>query len=651
MTDASLDIVLVSPGMPHDGNTLRQRSLGGSETAAVNIAKALAARGHAVTVFSPCEQPVTVDGVQWLPLQMAQAYLTATAVDVCVISRDLQSATLPMNVGCKALWCHDLSLKRSRPQFSSALWNLDAVFVLSAFQRRQYQEMHGIAGPILVQTRNGIDLTRFRPIPLPFEKRDPWKLVYGSRPERGLEVLCHVMRLAAQRGLKWKLQVSTYDNPIPQLGEMYQALFDQCRGVGNITISRPLTQAEWTRELSTAKAMVYPGVQNDFREISPVHGDTLIETLRGPKRIRDLEGQSGFHVYSCNTDGKLSVSKVNGVFRTRRDARVIRLVLRPHRGRNAKKEIELTLTPDHEVMLLDGTYKAAGLLKRKDRVKAFHRNLAGDYPYDRIGLTGEKIRDGQRVVAEWKYGRPLNRREVAHHIDGNGMNNEPDNLELTSQSNHRKRHWAEASPEWRQAWGEEFGERVRRERDSDPRAFSASRAERGLRGGKTRGAQIRAAALSNHVVVAVEEAGNADVFCMEVEPDHNFIANHIVVHNCLAAMEAQACGTPVIAAAKGALPETLHPSAGILLGDDATNVNDPRYHEQVLAAIERLHDAEAWRAMSAAGRAHAETLGWDGVAEQWEGEFRKFIARRSDERWRVLTHLKRNGDHEAAEGA
>lgn len=47
-----------------------------------------------------------------------------------------------------------------------------------------------------------------------------------------------------------------------------------------------------------------------------------------------------------------------------------------------------------------------------------------------------------RVVAEQKIGRELKKGEIVHHIDGNSLNNHPENLEIMSQSKHIKLHLA-----------------------------------------------------------------------------------------------------------------------------------------------------------------------------------------------------------------
>ena len=77
----------------------------------------------------------------------------------------------------------------------------------------------------------------------------------------------------------------------------------------------------------------------------------------------------------------------------------------------------------------------------------------------------------------------------------------------------------------------------------------------------------------------------------------------------LVAVEAQACGTPVLAANVGGLPVAVADGVSGILVDG----HDPQVWAQALGRI--LGD-DALRARLAAGtRAHAQTLSWDATVE------------------------------------
>ena len=69
--------------------------------------------------------------------------------------------------------------------------------------------------------------------------------------------------------------------------------------------------------------------------------------------------------------------------------------------------------------------------------KGYKRVLCKDHPRtDAKGYVREHL-----LIMEQKIGRPVKESEVVHHIDGNKLNNHPDNLKLlSSQSEHMKLH-------------------------------------------------------------------------------------------------------------------------------------------------------------------------------------------------------------------
>ena len=61
-------ILIADDGIEFDGNTARERPLGGVESSIINLAGELAKRGHEVSVRNMCHQEKKIDGVFWAPL-------------------------------------------------------------------------------------------------------------------------------------------------------------------------------------------------------------------------------------------------------------------------------------------------------------------------------------------------------------------------------------------------------------------------------------------------------------------------------------------------------------------------------------------------------------------------------------------------------
>jgi glycosyltransferase involved in cell wall biosynthesis len=78
----------------------------------------------------------------------------------------------------------------------------------------------------------------------------------------------------------------------------------------------------------------------------------------------------------------------------------------------------------------------------------------------------------------------------------------------------------------------------------------------------------------------------------------------------LVALEAQACGCPIIVAAEGGLPETIV--------DGITGWQVPRDPAMVASMVDRLADRELHQRMSAAAREHAKGYTWEASAAQVE---------------------------------
>ena len=81
-----------------------------------------------------------------------------------------------------------------------------------------------------------------------------------------------------------------------------------------------------------------------------------------------------------------------------------------------------------------------------------YRHREGESSWNHI-VAGEVV---YRIIAEEKIGRKLEPWEEVHHIDGNHFNNDPDNLEILSKSEHAKIH---ASWKGRNEYGQFIGKK------------------------------------------------------------------------------------------------------------------------------------------------------------------------------------------------
>jgi glycosyltransferase involved in cell wall biosynthesis/SAM-dependent methyltransferase len=119
--------------------------------------------------------------------------------------------------------------------------------------------------------------------------------------------------------------------------------------------------------------------------------------------------------------------------------------------------------------------------------------------------------------------------------------------------------------------------------------------------------------------------------------------------SCIAAIEAQANGTPFVGSFKGALPETV--PSGVLFSGDAMS---PEYQiASVQAVATMLRDAQRnavhYRELQKAGREHVQAYTHDVIAGEWEQWLTETFAERYEtNKSQVLERLLHEDDHTAA---
>lgn len=267
-------------GLPFNGNTIKTKSLGGSETAAYYVAKELAARGHRVSLFTNSQEEGEFDKVKYIwagnatdraPLgERFHFYASNTPTDVMMIQRQPGAFIHRFQSKINVSWLHDLALHRQKPLAVAGLWNIDSVFCVSEWHKNQVCEVYGFDKNFVRTVTNGVDLKLYEgeaKFKLPKLKNEI-SLIYSSRPERGLE---HHIRPSGIMDRLWeidkrfRLYVCNYENNPPHLAEMYAAFYERIEQMPNVTALGNLTKQQLADAMRQCDALVYP---TEFEEVS-----------------------------------------------------------------------------------------------------------------------------------------------------------------------------------------------------------------------------------------------------------------------------------------------------------------------------------------------------------------------------------------------
>lgn len=281
-----MNYVIHSLGMPFNGDTIKTKSLGGSETAAYYLAKELADRGHRVLAFTNSQEEGIFDDViyswagpvtQNAPLGEAfKQHACGTPSDVLVIQRHPLAFHKDYASKINVLQMHDLGLRRSAGPILAGGARIDLVTGVSQFHVDQMRGVYGFPQRSMAVVPNGVDLSLYEgPIfgeaaAVISQARHAGKfaMVYQSRPERGLQHLLRpggIMETLARGGSSAHLFYCGYDNTTEQMRDFYAQLNAFGEALPNVTNLGPLTKLELAGVQRVADLLCYP---TEFEEVS-----------------------------------------------------------------------------------------------------------------------------------------------------------------------------------------------------------------------------------------------------------------------------------------------------------------------------------------------------------------------------------------------
>ena len=284
-----VDFVFYTSGIPFDGNTIKKRGLGGSESALFYIARCLAHNGYSVKVFNKCEQPGVYDGVEYRELVDFYLFNHWNSASVFISSRSFKPVFYPVNAKTKVVWLHDMPDVAYLGDYDLSKADLSdyTFFTLSTYQTEQWKSFLGIEGKQFYITRNGFDPAWFS-FYIVTRKRN--KLIYSSRPNRGLDVLLNVFPEIRKQVPDVELHVFTY--ALSEGDREYEPYLRKLHQPG-IIFRGSVSQDVLAREMMEARLLVYPSTFKETSCITAIEaqaaGTPVVTSNRGalPETVTD----------------------------------------------------------------------------------------------------------------------------------------------------------------------------------------------------------------------------------------------------------------------------------------------------------------------------------------------------------------------------
>lgn len=246
-----------------------EQPLGGSQSAGIYLARELAARGHAVTLFNNTSRPGVYAGIDCPGMARGLAIERINGFDVAVVMNSASGlrlrsggARLPMGLWSQHATDQAAVKALSTPEERQA-W--DRFFLVSQWQADTYATAFGIAPERVTVLRNAVsppfqELTRRQPAF--FRTGRPPLLAYTSTPFRGLVALLVALPAIRAELPDCRLRVYSSMGVYQVTGDAddYRVLYDLARALPGSEYVGSLPQTALAEALAEADILAYPSI-------------------------------------------------------------------------------------------------------------------------------------------------------------------------------------------------------------------------------------------------------------------------------------------------------------------------------------------------------------------------------------------------------
>jgi glycosyltransferase involved in cell wall biosynthesis len=273
-------------GMAFSGETLRTASIGGIESSLVQLAEALARRGHDVAVFNGVRSPRREYGVDWRPIEEARQYARGDIGVAIASPKAFKGISFQSNI----FWLHN-PVKSSRIIRRNEVWPLlrarPLIVVLGPYHASGLPKWLPSQGMAIIH--HGIHEDFFRPEPA--DEAPPPRAIFTSQPYRGLDWL-----LDLWLEVKRRVPAATFEVFAPK---SQQAAANAARGsLDGISFAGSIARPALAREMRVARVHLIPGHRDETYCLAAgeatASGVPIVTLGIGSLSERVKDGQTGF---------------------------------------------------------------------------------------------------------------------------------------------------------------------------------------------------------------------------------------------------------------------------------------------------------------------------------------------------------------------
>ena len=291
-------VVFADNGIRFDGRTLDNEPLGGVESSVIFLVRELAKRGHQVSVHNRCEEAMSCDGVNWVPLSDG----LPEEADLYIANRADQLIGRMPKARKSIFWIHNPASYLLKWRYLSKLWKHRPTVVFIG-------DIHATTLPSW--TPDGGRKVIPYGIPDMFRNADILlspprpRAVFTSNPLRSLDWLLELWATSIQPHVQAaELHIfsgpATYGNVGKAKASQMEKVFDQARGLADkgVILRGPVPKAQLLEELRKARVMLYRGDENEtfclaVGEAQALGVPGIVQPI-GSVIERVIDGETGF---------------------------------------------------------------------------------------------------------------------------------------------------------------------------------------------------------------------------------------------------------------------------------------------------------------------------------------------------------------------